>query len=206
MISNCDEKRCEALLTDTSVGSTGGGHSSGVSSLVDGGADPVDSGISSNRLVRRVDQNDLVELVQSTSVIPIIVSHSQWLRNERCQKNGIEILRDGNDISQIRSRGSENTADCSSVSSGDSGTGEWVGIAKKSSTNKVSVYTSAISTSRMTPSATPGGRSCGIGRLWISATFESATAFLGSISNARLKSANDCVSRLRIRETIERTS
>ena len=104
MISNCDEKRCEALLTDTSVGSTGGGHSSGVSSLVDGGADPVDSGISSNRLVRRVDQNDLVELVDSVLIMKRCQSKKG--KSNESETNLVDPVRVENSESSTSSRNS----------------------------------------------------------------------------------------------------
>jgi hypothetical protein len=54
-----------------------GGKTSGFSVLVNGVGDPVDSGITSDSLVRRVDTNDLVVLVDTVLVDPVRVQDAQ---------------------------------------------------------------------------------------------------------------------------------
>lgn len=54
-----------------------GGKTSGFSVLVDGVGDPVDSGITSDSLVRGVDTDDLVVLVDTVLVDPVRVQDSQ---------------------------------------------------------------------------------------------------------------------------------
>lgn len=54
-----------------------GGKTTGFSVLVNGVGDPVDSGITSDSLVRRVDTDDLVVLVDTVLVDPVRVQDSQ---------------------------------------------------------------------------------------------------------------------------------
>ena len=67
----------EVTLSDTSVLLSDRGQSSGLSVLVDGLGDPVDSGVSSDRLVGRVNEDDLVVLVHTVLVDPVRVEHSE---------------------------------------------------------------------------------------------------------------------------------
>jgi len=61
----------------------GSGKSSGLSSLVDGVADPVDSGISADGLVGRVDEDDFEVLVNSVFVDPVRVKHPKSTTSPR---------------------------------------------------------------------------------------------------------------------------
>lgn len=64
-------------LAGTPVLLSFGGKTSGFSVLVDGVGDPVDSSITSDSLVRRVDTDDLVVLVDTVLVDPVRVQDSQ---------------------------------------------------------------------------------------------------------------------------------
>lgn len=64
-------------LAGTPVLLSFGGKTSGFSVLVDGVGDPVDSSITSDSLVRRVDTDDFVVLVDTVLVDPVRVQDSQ---------------------------------------------------------------------------------------------------------------------------------
>jgi len=67
----------EVTLAKTSVLLANRGKASGLSVLVDSVGDPVDSGVSSDSLVRRVNKDDLVVLVDTVLVDPVRVKDSE---------------------------------------------------------------------------------------------------------------------------------
>ena len=67
----------EVTLSDTPVLLADRGESSSLSVLVDGLGDPVYSGVSSDRLVGRVNEDDLVVLVDTVLVDPVRVENSE---------------------------------------------------------------------------------------------------------------------------------
>lgn len=67
----------QVTLVDTSRLLAGRGEASGFSSLVDGVDDPVNLGVSSDGLVRGVDEDDFEVLVGRVLVNPVRVQHSQ---------------------------------------------------------------------------------------------------------------------------------
>lgn len=64
-------------LSDSSGLLSGGSEASGLPSLVDGVADPVDSGVPADGLVGGVDEDDLEVLVDTVLVDPVGVKHSE---------------------------------------------------------------------------------------------------------------------------------
>jgi hypothetical protein len=64
-------------LAETTVLLAGGGEATGLATLVDGVADPVDAGIATDGLVRRVDEDDLEVLVHTVLVDPVRVEDAE---------------------------------------------------------------------------------------------------------------------------------
>lgn len=60
-------------LAETTVALALGGEATGLAALVDGVGDPVDAGVAADGLVRRVDKDDLVVLVDTVLVDPVRV-------------------------------------------------------------------------------------------------------------------------------------
>jgi hypothetical protein len=71
------EGTMEEKRTYTSVLLADRGKATSLSVLVDGVGDPVDSGVSSDGLVRGIDEDDLVVLVNTVLVDPVRVKDSQ---------------------------------------------------------------------------------------------------------------------------------
>jgi len=66
-----------STLSDTPVLLSGRSETTGLTTLVNGVADPVDASITTDRLVVRVDEDDLVVLVDTVLVDPVRVQNSE---------------------------------------------------------------------------------------------------------------------------------
>jgi hypothetical protein len=64
-------------LSNTTVLLSSRGETTGLATLVDGGADPVDAGIAADRLVVGVDEDDFVVLVDTILVNPVGVQDTK---------------------------------------------------------------------------------------------------------------------------------
>ena len=66
-----------SLLVQTTMLATRAGQTTGLTVLVNGIADPVDTRVTTDRLVHGVHENDLEVLVQGVHVDPVAVQHTQ---------------------------------------------------------------------------------------------------------------------------------
>ena len=64
-------------LSDSAVLDSGGGKSTRLAALVNRGGDPVDLGVAADGLVRRVNEDDLVVLVDTILVDPVRVENAE---------------------------------------------------------------------------------------------------------------------------------